>query len=516
MCTISFVVSYVPDRPRQNDLGIGFLPTKTGQRCVSNHGLGGALRLVVQLALIALLPMLSWAQGTYSTNFAGTENPISEGGRWINGGVAGLDWANVRTTPGLAFGTQTGLIEYNDAAALLSGNWGPDQTVQATVHSTNQNDGIFEEVELRLRSSLSAHNATGYEITFRCSKTANAYAGIARWNGALGDFTALVGGNGSQYGVADGDVVKASMIGNVITVYLNGVQIFQTTDNTFSSGSPGIGFDLWLNHNAGSQNTNADFGFTSYSATDGTSGSPSFSLSASPATQTVAAGSSAVYTVTVTPSGGFTGAVNLSATGQPSGATVSFNPTSVTTSGTSTLTVIPSSSTPANSYPLTISGTSGALTQTASATLGVTTSGGGSTGTSCDLNKDGSTNVVDVQLAVNKYLSCTSGSNVSSQSFVSQVITGALGGSCSPTAGANTVMLSWTASITPGVSYNVYRATTSGGYTTPLNSSPISSTSFADCTVLAGQTYYYVIRSVDSNGNLSANSAETVAQIPAS
>ena len=121
MCTISFVVSYVPDRPRQNDLGIGFLPTKTGQRCVSNHGLGGALRLVVQLALIALLPMLSWAQGTYSTNFAGTENPISEGGRWINGGVAGLDWANVRTTPGLAFGTQTGLIEYNDAAALLSG-----------------------------------------------------------------------------------------------------------------------------------------------------------------------------------------------------------------------------------------------------------------------------------------------------------------------------------------------------------------------------------------------------------
>ena len=38
----------------------------------------------------------------YTTNFPLTENPISESGKWINGGVAG--WLNVRTTPGHVFG----------------------------------------------------------------------------------------------------------------------------------------------------------------------------------------------------------------------------------------------------------------------------------------------------------------------------------------------------------------------------------------------------------------------------
>ena len=47
------------------------------------------------------------ARNSYSTNFPLTEDPISEGGRWINGSV-GLDWKNCRTTPGLAFGTQSG------------------------------------------------------------------------------------------------------------------------------------------------------------------------------------------------------------------------------------------------------------------------------------------------------------------------------------------------------------------------------------------------------------------------
>ena len=70
---------------------------------------------------------------------------------------------------------------------------------EATVHSVNQNDNIYEEVELRLRSSLSPHRSTGYEITFRCSKTANAYAQIVRWDGPLGKFTYLNSHWGPQY-----------------------------------------------------------------------------------------------------------------------------------------------------------------------------------------------------------------------------------------------------------------------------------------------------------------------------
>ena len=99
---------------------------------------------------------------------------------------------------------------------------------------------------------------------------------------------------------------------------------------------------------------------------------PDFSLSASPASQTVVQGSGTSYTATVTPSGGFTGTVTFSATGLPSGAGATFNPTSVTTSGSSTMTVTTSATTPAGSYPLTITGTSGTLSHTAAVTLVVT------------------------------------------------------------------------------------------------------------------------------------------------
>jgi hypothetical protein len=49
----------------------------------------------------------------------------------------------------------------------------------------NQKEDGNEEVELRLRSSLSAHKATGYEIDFRCSKADKACSEIVRWNGPL-------------------------------------------------------------------------------------------------------------------------------------------------------------------------------------------------------------------------------------------------------------------------------------------------------------------------------------------
>src|SRR4051795_227803 len=45
---------------------------------------------------------------SYSTSFPLAENPFSEGGNWINGRVDGLDWADVRSTPGFAYGTESG------------------------------------------------------------------------------------------------------------------------------------------------------------------------------------------------------------------------------------------------------------------------------------------------------------------------------------------------------------------------------------------------------------------------
>jgi len=96
---------------------------------------------------------------------------------------------------------------------------------------------------------------------------------------------------------------------------------------------------------------------------------PDFSLSASPASQTVVQGGTTSFTATVTANASFSGTVSLSLSGLPAGATASFSPASISTSGSSTLSVSTSTSTPAGSYPLTVTSTSGSLVHTASVTL---------------------------------------------------------------------------------------------------------------------------------------------------
>ena len=97
---------------------------------------------------------------------------------------------------------------------------------------------------------------------------------------------------------------------------------------------------------------------------------PDFTVSTSPATQTVTAGQQTSYTATVTPSGGFTGGVNLTVSGLPANATASWSTNPVPGGGgTSTLSVSTSASTPVGTSTLTITGTSGTLTHTATVTL---------------------------------------------------------------------------------------------------------------------------------------------------
>ena len=108
---------------------------------------------------------------------------------------------------------------------------------------------------------------------------------------------------------------------------------------------------------------------------------PTFSLTVAPASQTVVQGSGTTYTSTVTPSNGFSGVVSFTVSGLPAGATGTFNPTSVTGSGSSVLTVAAAAATAPGSYVATITGTSGILTKTAPVTLVVTAAGGGSAGT---------------------------------------------------------------------------------------------------------------------------------------
>jgi hypothetical protein len=111
---------------------------------------------------------------------------------------------------------------------------------------------------------------------------------------------------------------------------------------------------------------------TSISLTVNATATPNFSLSASPSSLTVKQGTSGSSTITVTPSGGFTGSVTLSNSALPSGVTASFG-TNPTTS-TSVLTFTASSTATVGTSTITVTGVSGSLSHTTTISLTISSS----------------------------------------------------------------------------------------------------------------------------------------------
>jgi hypothetical protein len=236
---------------------------------------------VLPIFALLFLAIPANAQKSYQTNFPLNENPISENGNWISGHAAGngcftspnFCWGGVQTKPGLAFGTVennycTGQVGQNcdDSTAVLSGTWGPVQTAEGTVYTNGTLNGGFDEVELRLLTTISTNSITGYEIT--CGVSGNNYIGMARWNGPLGQFTSM--GVNWNAGCTNGDDIKATVDGSGnFTIYKNGTVVFTAHDTTFTSGSPGIGFYTYSGNLT-------DFGLRSFSAsaTTGSFGPP--------------------------------------------------------------------------------------------------------------------------------------------------------------------------------------------------------------------------------------------------
>ncbi|MFC9688197.1 pre-peptidase C-terminal domain-containing protein [Kribbella sp. NPDC056951] len=109
------------------------------------------------------------------------------------------------------------------------------------------------------------------------------------------------------------------------------------------------------------------------------SSTPSYTVSASPSSVSVARGASRTSTVTVASSGGFNAATNLTVSGLPAGVTGSFNPSSVTPpangTATSTLTLTASATATTGATTVTVTGTSGTATKTAAIALDVTSGG---------------------------------------------------------------------------------------------------------------------------------------------
>jgi uncharacterized membrane protein len=179
-----------------------------------------------------------------------------------------------------------------------------------------------------------------------------------------------------------------------------------------------------------------------------------FALAATPSSQSIPPGGSTTYTINIAGQNGYSSVANLSASGLPSGATATFNPASITGTGSSQLTVTTVGSTPAGTYPFTITGTSGSEVHTASATL---------------------------------------------------VVSAAV---------QHSVSLTWTDGDSGIAGYNVYRTTQSGTGYTKLNGSLATTTSYKDSTVQSGTTYFYVVTAVNTAGVESAFSTAALAVIP--
>jgi hypothetical protein len=95
-----------------------------------------------------------------------------------------------------------------------------------------------------------------------------------------------------------------------------------------------------------------------------------FTISAPPAIS-IKRNSSGSETVTISAVNGFAGTVNLAVSGLPSLVTAAFKPTTVSGSGTSTLTFTVDHRAQQGSTQITVTGSSGLLTHTTSVTLSI-------------------------------------------------------------------------------------------------------------------------------------------------
>jgi hypothetical protein len=181
------------------------------------------------------LPEAALADAQYRLDFAAAsiENPLSAGGIWTNnsqgtgGNVAPGNMTSMQV--GLASDGMTriafdshGGINYDDSFAFVPGFAG-DQYIEAVIYKEagyNPNaSGSNHELELILGCSSAAGSRIWNEFLFN----AGGGVDIVYLNGGPSDFQSIanVGGVSGHIPV-DGDVVRATRVGNVLTLYING------------------------------------------------------------------------------------------------------------------------------------------------------------------------------------------------------------------------------------------------------------------------------------------------------
>ena len=205
-------------------------------------------------------------------------------------------------------------------------------------------------------------NFTFYVCADQTTCTANLYGGTSFAAPMWAGYLALA----NEQAMADG---KPTL--GFINPALYGIGLSSSYDTDFhdiTTGSNGYsattGYDLATGW--GSPN-----GSSLISGLINTINTPGFGLTASPTMVSVVQGSSGTSTITSTVTNGFDSGISLSATGQPTGVTVTFSPKSITGAGTSTMTITVGSSQVTGTYRIRVTGTSGSITEICTVSLTV-------------------------------------------------------------------------------------------------------------------------------------------------
>jgi len=301
-------------------------------------------------------PASQTVTATGSASYTATVNPLSGFTGTVSLGVSGLpSGATASFSPAsISGGSGSSTLTVSTSCATPAGTY--TLTITGTSGSLNHSATVTLVV-----------NAAASDFTLSASPSS---ATVTAGSGT--SYTANVNASNCFVGMVSlsvsGVPTGAGATFNPTSVSGSGSSTLSiSTTSTASTGT----FTLTITGTSGSLSHS-----TTVSLTINAPPPPDFSISTTPGSQTVTQGGSTSYTASVSAINGFTGTVNLSVSGVPSGATGTLNPTSINGSGSSTLSISTSSTVSTGTFTFTITGTSGSLSHSSTVTLTINPSTG--------------------------------------------------------------------------------------------------------------------------------------------
>lgn len=193
---------------------------------------------------ILRIPPPSAVATSFSIDFTAlsNENPLSQGGQFLNGQADGTHWKNFQISSGAACAaatSTTGPPPYDDAIGLLKTSvFAPaaNQYVQSTIKVVGAYDPpTTHERGHFMRFDMTTNHASGYEVYWSITNS----FGIIRWDDA-DVFTplSLTSGTGPAARPVHGNRLRTEISGSTITVFVDTgsgfVQVATADDSTYT------------------------------------------------------------------------------------------------------------------------------------------------------------------------------------------------------------------------------------------------------------------------------------------